>query len=190
MSEQNATPPGWYYAAGDPPGTQRYWDGATWQGGPQPVAGGAGEVGTLGGRTPAAIGPRVIAVLIDGGLTLVGSIAAIIAGAVFGTLSDTLGGLIGFIGLLAVLGFGIWNTYVRQGQTGQSIGKQQQNIALLGIDGMPMGGVRVFVRYLVGSAIDALCYANTLSALIKADNRKFADGWLDCHVYDAEATSA
>ncbi len=32
-------PPGWYYAQGDPPGTQRYWDGTSWQGGPQPVPG-------------------------------------------------------------------------------------------------------------------------------------------------------
>jgi len=30
-------PAGWYYAQGDPPGTQRYWDGAAWQGEPQPV---------------------------------------------------------------------------------------------------------------------------------------------------------
>lgn len=30
-------PPGWYPADGDPPGTQRYWDGETWQGGPQPI---------------------------------------------------------------------------------------------------------------------------------------------------------
>lgn len=31
-------PPGWYYAEGDPPGTHRFWDGLSWQGGPQPVA--------------------------------------------------------------------------------------------------------------------------------------------------------
>lgn len=31
-------PPGWYPAEGDPPGTQRYWDGTQWIGGPQPVA--------------------------------------------------------------------------------------------------------------------------------------------------------
>lgn len=29
------TPPGYYSAEGDPPGTQRYWDGNGWQGGPQ-----------------------------------------------------------------------------------------------------------------------------------------------------------
>lgn len=31
------TPPGWYYAEGDPPNTQRYWDGVSWQGEPQLV---------------------------------------------------------------------------------------------------------------------------------------------------------
>jgi uncharacterized membrane protein YhaH (DUF805 family) len=34
-----STPPGWYYADGDPLGSQRYWDGSQWQGGPQPAAG-------------------------------------------------------------------------------------------------------------------------------------------------------
>lgn len=29
--------PGWYYAEGDPPGTQRYWDGSQWTAGPVPV---------------------------------------------------------------------------------------------------------------------------------------------------------
>lgn len=41
MSGQSAggqyRPAGWYYAQGDPPDTQRYWDGAAWQGDPQPV---------------------------------------------------------------------------------------------------------------------------------------------------------
>lgn len=33
---ERATPAGWYHAAGDPVGTQRYWDGTAWQG--QPMA--------------------------------------------------------------------------------------------------------------------------------------------------------
>lgn len=33
----NSVAPGWYYAHGDPPGTQRYWDGELWRGEPVPV---------------------------------------------------------------------------------------------------------------------------------------------------------
>ncbi len=36
---------GWYYAEGDPEGTQRYWDGSAWQGGPQAAPLGAGGLG-------------------------------------------------------------------------------------------------------------------------------------------------
>ena len=32
-----STPPGWYAAEGDPPGTQRWWDGNQWVGEPQPI---------------------------------------------------------------------------------------------------------------------------------------------------------
>ena len=34
----NATP-GWYHAQGDPPGTERFWDGSAWTEGPRPVGG-------------------------------------------------------------------------------------------------------------------------------------------------------
>ena len=44
----DSTPPGWYYAEGDPPGTQRYWDGLTWQGDPQPVPATQDGVGAQG----------------------------------------------------------------------------------------------------------------------------------------------
>lgn len=37
---------GWYQAEGDPPGTQRYWDGAAWQGGPQVAPDAAAAFGT------------------------------------------------------------------------------------------------------------------------------------------------
>ncbi|MFT6761535.1 MAG: putative RDD family membrane protein YckC [Candidatus Aldehydirespiratoraceae bacterium] len=37
MTNIGGTPAGWYYAPGDPEGTQRYWDGAQWIGEPQAV---------------------------------------------------------------------------------------------------------------------------------------------------------
>ncbi len=55
MSDQ--TPAGWYHAEGDPPGTQRYWDGSVWVGGPQPVGqtavGGPGQPPWIAGDDPA-----------------------------------------------------------------------------------------------------------------------------------------
>lgn len=35
----DAATPGWYHAEGDPPGTERYWDGSMWTDGPRPVGG-------------------------------------------------------------------------------------------------------------------------------------------------------
>ncbi|MFT7474098.1 MAG: hypothetical protein ACI81L_001018 [Verrucomicrobiales bacterium] len=37
MSDSAA--PGWYHAEGDPPNTERYWDGTAWTDGPRPVGG-------------------------------------------------------------------------------------------------------------------------------------------------------
>lgn len=35
----DAATPGWYHAEGDPPDTERYWDGSSWTEGPRPVGG-------------------------------------------------------------------------------------------------------------------------------------------------------
>lgn len=37
MSDSGSAGAGWFHAQGDPHGTQRYWDGNAWVGGPQPV---------------------------------------------------------------------------------------------------------------------------------------------------------
>jgi uncharacterized RDD family membrane protein YckC len=105
-------PPGWYYAQGDPPDTQRYWDGTQWQGGPQPVpsAGqaGPGMAGNAGGAAGqlADAPKRILARFIDliiwiviffilGIIFLGGSIAAAQAGDGVSYLASLLAGLIG-----------------------------------------------------------------------------------------------
>jgi uncharacterized RDD family membrane protein YckC len=160
-------PPGWYYAQGDPPGTQRYWDGSQWVGGPQ-VAQGAGSAepatygqsfsaGGGGAGQPAEYGSRVIAYLIDGAIMFVGYIVVIILAVIFGAISDTLGGLVALVGYLGVIGIFIWNMVIRQGSTGQSIGKQQQNIKLVAdATGQPVGAGMAFVRYLVAGIISSV----------------------------------
>ena len=35
----NSAQPGWYHAQGDPPGTERFWDGSAWTEGPRPIGG-------------------------------------------------------------------------------------------------------------------------------------------------------
>jgi uncharacterized membrane protein YhaH (DUF805 family) len=63
------TPPGWYYAQGDPPGTQRYWDGAKWvgqpvtqpQAAPPPPSGPAGIYGAGAGPAPGYSAPPAYA---------------------------------------------------------------------------------------------------------------------------------
>jgi uncharacterized RDD family membrane protein YckC len=55
-------PPGWYYAHGDPPATQRYWDGTSWVGAPQPVPGSEVAASTLKSALPL---PRIGARIID-----------------------------------------------------------------------------------------------------------------------------
>lgn len=47
-------PAGWYHAEGDAPGTQRYWDGSSWQGEPQAVASAAGGAGSMGSAAAGA----------------------------------------------------------------------------------------------------------------------------------------
>lgn len=52
---------GWYHAEGDPLGTQRYWDGNRWQGGPRL----AGRNKQSAVRVPADPTARVLARLVD-----------------------------------------------------------------------------------------------------------------------------
>ncbi|MGD9935643.1 MAG: DUF4282 domain-containing protein [Dehalococcoidia bacterium] len=47
-------PPGWRHAQGDPPGTERYWDGSRWQGDPRPIGGSQEPPGEAPTSTPAS----------------------------------------------------------------------------------------------------------------------------------------
>ena len=62
-------PPGWYHAEGDPPGSQRYWNGTTWVGEPRDMGAAPTAAGhQYGGATLAEPGTRIIARIIDGDL--------------------------------------------------------------------------------------------------------------------------
>lgn len=180
-------PAGWYYAQGDPAGTQRYWDGTQWQGSPQPVsmAPGVSASGTAAPRT-AENGARFVAFLIDSALMVVAWIALIVLIAVFGSISDAAGGVVLLVGLLALLGFGLYNGLYLPGKTGQSIGKKQQNIKIINVDtGGPPGIGMVFARAILSGLISILFYLDHWWILVDADNRRPSDKTLSLHVVAA-----
>lgn len=186
----SSQPPGWYYAQGDPVGTQRYWDGTQWVGGPQAVAGAVAQGGyggaSMGAGTPASYGSRVIAYLIDAAVIFAGLIVIFILTAIFSAISDTLGAIIGLLGYLALIGVSIWNLIIRQGQTGQSIGKAQQNIKLIAdATHQPLGAGMTFVRYLLGGIINFACYIDILWPLWDQDKKRLSDKILNFSVVQA-----
>ncbi|MDA3040266.1 MAG: RDD family protein [Actinomycetota bacterium] len=153
MSDTPGQPaPGWYYAQGDPANTQRYWDGSSWQGGPQPIAAPGGGNPTqnpigygVGASTGAVLGaPRsrmaarfidvtiwiIIWILVSMAFTL-----AIAGGS--GTLGSSdiyfhplIGGVAGTLSIVAYETFLVANK-------GASLGKLVLGLAVLKEDGSP-----------------------------------------------------
>ncbi|MEM9131479.1 MAG: RDD family protein [Actinomycetota bacterium] len=191
MTDSSATqPPGWYYAQGDPPGTQRYWDGSQWVGGPQAAQGGAVDAG--GGFQPsggspgqlAEVGSRVIAFLIDVApivaLWLVFTFLVLVTGSDAG----------GFLANLFYLAWGIFNFVVKQGQSGQTIGKAQQNIKLVSDEtGQPVGAGMAFVRWLLQGVAWFLCLIpgiiDILFPFFDQDRKRVTDKILNMSVVQA-----
>lgn len=148
-------PPGWYYAQGDPPGTQRYWDGATWQGGPQAVPGAEGA-GT-GAHSKASLPSpwlRLLARIID---FLIILIPALIIGAILGV------GAVGGLGtgstdgasIVASLVIGLISLgyeYFFLAKDGATPGKKIMSIKVVLEDGSPLGSDGA-LRRLILSAV-------------------------------------
>ncbi|MEM7096403.1 MAG: hypothetical protein AAF567_25585 [Actinomycetota bacterium] len=112
------TAPGWYYADGDPEGTQRYWDGNGWVGDPRTrsESGGATPPTASGGSatTPDVKRNWAFAVIATGVLGLLGSIGPWVSFAGF-----TVGGLDGdgtLVLILAIIAAGIAGASLSRGR--------------------------------------------------------------------------
>ncbi|MEP1125969.1 MAG: RDD family protein [Ilumatobacter sp.] len=152
----SAPPPG----AGAPPGYTAFGSPGT-----------AGAVGA-----PAEFGQRAIAYLID----IAPIVGVYVVVLVASLISDVLGLLVSIVGYLAVIGYAIWNFYIVQGKTGQTIGKEKQGIKLVSdATGQPVGGGMAFVRYLCSGAFVLLCCigsaVNLLSPLWNSDKKTYSD---------------
>ncbi|HEY0948887.1 RDD family protein [Nocardioides sp.] len=84
--------------------------------------------------------------------------------------------ILGAVLFLLPLAFFIWNTCLRQGRTGYSLGKGIVGIRLIGErDGQPIGGGMSFVRYLLHFLDSLACYLGWLWPLWDAKRQTFAD---------------
>lgn len=136
---------GWYHAEGDPSGTQRYWNGDAWVGEPQVFAPVSPEPPYNGQqqqqRPPqeilAPFGSRVAAAILD----LLAWLVPTMAGAwADWSLASRSGELIASMAYLVAFVVVILNYVVRQGRTGQTVGKSMLGLKLVqNASGKPPG---------------------------------------------------
>jgi len=109
--------------------------------------------------TPCNYGKRALAYIIDVLFVIVPAIGGAIIAIVL-LFSDALrsfGVILGVLSVLWILGAGIWNQIIRQGKTGQTVGKSRQQIQLVSAKTGSTPGVGiVFIRVFVAYVFNAL----------------------------------
>lgn len=138
-------------------------------------------------------GKRVGALLIDALLTMVAAIplwigyGIVIAGAdtttsADGTVTITNNDMspaalvLILIGFVTYVGFYIWNTFIKAGRTGYSIGKGVMGIKLIKIEtGQPIGAGLAFVRQIAHFVDAIICYIGYLFPLWDSRRQTLAD---------------
>ena len=110
-------------------------------------------------------GTRLAAYLVDALVAVGAALVFIILAIVFIVADVTvLGVLFYIVGIGAAIAVQIWNLVLKQGTTGQSIGKGVMNIKVVGENtGQPLGNGGAFVRFLMHAFVDgAICYLGFL----------------------------
>jgi len=139
-----------------------------------------------GAATPAGIGQRLIARLIDGLVAFAITIPAIVLfflglaiGGAVGAIVAFLGGLLYLADFAAIFYVMIW----AQGVTGQTPGKRMQGIKLIDSStGGPVGGSGGVIRWLVEAVTIMICYLGYIWALFDDRNQTLYDKILDNEV--------
>lgn len=147
-------PAGWYYAQGDPPGTQRYWDGSSWQGGPQPVPGvNLDPADSVDGKLGEPV-KRVLARLIDGVIWFfISAIVPLLFGLGGGVVGNDDLSLLGAFALSLVLGaVVVAYEVVMIGAKGATAGKLALGLRVVNEDGSEADyntGLRRMTLYII-----------------------------------------
>ncbi|MFN0028318.1 MAG: RDD family protein [Acidimicrobiales bacterium] len=146
------------------------------------------------GGVGAEWGRRAGAYLIDWGIGVAILVVGFILGAIIGGVGGDAGGVIALLTFIVtyggVIGFSIWNQWIRQGKTGQTIGKSKVGLKLVNDEtGQPPGIGGAIVRYLVASVLSSVTcgifgVVDVLSPLWDPRNQRLTDKWLKLMVYD------
>jgi uncharacterized RDD family membrane protein YckC len=116
---------------------------------------------------------RVAASILDFVIIGVPAVIIIVIGL---SIGHGIGQLLAVLAYIAAAVAGIWNIVFRQGNTGQTIGKQIVSIKLIReLDGQPVGPGMSFVRQLAHFLDSLACYVGWLWPLWDAKNQTFAD---------------
>ena len=165
---------------------------------PYPAYGAASVPGTVAAiPMNAPIGKRIVALLIDSALAAGPLVVAYVLFGVLVMATDGSGGpgaviaiLLLFAAILWAIGFGVYNTIIRQGRTGQSIGKGHQKLRLVrDADLQPIGAGMAAVRYFVPALIsNVTCgifgIVDYLFPVWEPNRKRLSDKWLNFSVVE------
>ncbi len=148
---------------------------------PPPPSSSTAAVGA--GHPFAAWGTRVGAYLID---WLVAVVPAAILAGIGALMGDGgLGTLLSLLASVAALAIVIWNQGVREGQTGQSIGKGVLDIETIEEGGGYLGAGQGVLRVILMGLLGSLCFLNYLWPLFDDQNRCWHDMIINSRVVTA-----
>jgi uncharacterized RDD family membrane protein YckC len=140
-------------------------------------------------RTYANWGQRALGWLIDMGplvaLYLILGLVALVTGS--GVILSTVAPL----GALAWIGWSVYNRWIQQGNTGQSLGKRVAKIKLVREDtGQPLGPGMAFVRDLAHFVDSAICYVGWLWPLWDDKSQTLSDKIIGSVVITLDGSAA
>ena len=162
-----------------PPPGETPGEGPIW--GPPDVGGPGYEDQLRYASWGARVGAYLLDALAAAGIFLVG----LVLGSILGTVSDELGTLVAVAAYVGQIVFFFWNL-VRQGRTGQTIGKQALGIRLVRLNRPGPPGVGLSIGRSFLHIVDGLpCYIGFLWPLWDKRRQTFADKILETVVLAA-----
>ena len=188
------------YGAPQPPAPNPYGGGygqaPAYAGGPAMYPGSLGYVQANFGQV-ATFGQRVLALLVDVLISMIGLIPMIIGVIMLVAAAPTelyvdeygmtqsdggngsvaaIGGLLVGLGVLLSIAISLWNRVFKMGRTGQSVGKKVIGLKLVDDKtGQPIGAGQCFLRELVSNIVNQLIYLSYLWMLWDDNKQTLAD---------------